>query len=644
MGTKNGRIGAIGPWFCQTRRNSGEGLEKQDQSFLKEFSKPPTSETEQPSETVQPSQDQIYEFNRFRLSLPNRELSCDGEPVALTPKAFETLVALIERPRRIVSKDELLTLVWPETFVEEATLTQNIYTLRKALAAAGAEGSFIDTIPRRGYRFNQPVTAIAGEFPPQAASATLAPTPSLPTRHTVAVLPFEVLGATEDAELIAVGMADTLITRLSQLSQLIVRPTSAVLRYATATSIATEIGRDLRVEAVLMGTIQNAGPRSRVGVQLVSVADAAPIWAQQFDVASDSDQPDPFALQDSISEQVAEALSLQLTQQEEDRLVRPHTASAEAGRAYVRGRFFWNKRTAQDLEKALTYFQQAVAEDDLYARAHAGLADTYVLLPLYAGRAPRKSFPEAEKAARRALALDDGLAEAHTSLAYSRFVYGWDWPAAEAGFLRALELKPGYATANHWYAFFLAAKGRYGEALVSAQRAVDLDPLSMVINTDLGFVHYFARRPELAIEQLERTLELDPEFPYTRFALGLALREAGRSEEAIEQAGLAVELSQGENTALLACHGHLLARAGRTSEAEEVLARLRTIDRQGEVQAGDFALLLAGMGDIDSALTYLRRAQEERSRFLVFFAVWPIFDRLREEPEFQRILSELNLG
>ncbi len=604
------------------------------------FSK--SSQNASASKSVQQNQDPIYEFSHFRVNLAYRELSRDGEAVALTPKAFETLVALIERPRRVVSKDELLTIVWPETFVEEATLTQNIYTLRKALAAAGAEHPFIDTIPRRGYRFNQPVRTVTGTRPTTSLSAG-APRPS-PLRHTVAVLPFEVVGTSVDTELIAVGMADALITRLSQLSQLIVRPTSAVLRYATTTSIATEIGRDLRVEAVLMGTIQNAGSRSRVGVQLVSVADAAPIWAQQFDVTSEGDSPDPFTLQDSISEQVAQVLSLQLTQQEEDRLVRPHTASVAAGQAYIRGRYFWNKRTAQDLEKALTYFKRAVAEDDLYARAHAGLADTYVLLPLYAGRAPRQAFPEAEKAARRALALDDGLAEAHTSLAYSRFVYGWDWQAAEAGFLRALELKPDYATAHHWYAFFLAAKGRYSEALASAQRAVELDPLSMVINTDLGFVHYFARRPELAIEQLEHTLELDPEFPYTRFALGLALREAGRPSEAIEQTGRAVELSNGENTALLACHGHLLARSGRNKEADEVLSQLRMIEQRGEVQASHFALLFAGTGDIGSALAYLRRAQEERSRFLVFFAVWPIFDRLREEPEFQQILSELNLG
>ena len=596
---------------------------------------------------MQPSQDQIYEFSHFRVNLSDRLLSRDGEAVALTPKAFDTLVVLIERSRNVVSKEELLRAVWPETFVEEATLTQNIYTLRKALAAAGVDHPFIDTIPRRGYRFNQSVRTIAGPAPaPSLSASSLATSASqiTPPRHTVAVLPFEVLGPSTDAELIAVGMADALITRLSQLRQLVVRPTSAVLRYANAPPMATQVGRDLRVDAVLMGTIQYAGPRSRVGVQLVSVVDAAPIWAQQFDVSSHGASSDPFALQDSISEQVAHALSLQLTQQEEDRLVRPHTASAEAGRAYIRGRYFWNKRTAPDLEKALTHFQQAVTEDDLYARAHAGLADTYVLLPLYAGRAPHQCFPDAETAARRALALDDGLAEAHTSLAYSRFVYGWDWQAAEAEFQRALELRPGYANAHHWYSFFLAAKGRYNEAVASAQRAVELDPLSMVINTDLGFVHYFARRPDLAIEQLEHTLELDPEFPYTHFALGLALREAGRPQEAIEQARRAVELSKGENTALLACHGHLLARAGRTAEAQETLARLRAIDREGGVQASHFALLFAGLGDIGSAMTYLRRAQKERSRFLVFFAVWPIFDRLREEPEFQQILTELNLG
>lgn len=577
-----------------------------------------------------------YDFDRFRVDPAERLLLCDDQPVALTPKAFETLLALVERSGRVVSKEELLAAVWPETYVEEATLTQNVYTLRKALAAAGAGRRVIETVPRRGYRFTGRVRQVGDPAAPPRPPA------GSPLRgaRTLAVLPFHALGAGEEASLVGVGMADALITQLSNLRRLTVRPTSAVLRFTGTDRDPVKIGRRLGVEAVLEGTIQALGERRRVSVQLLDVRDGAPFWAERFDAAV----TDPFALQDSISEQAVRALRLELTDPERSRLLGRHTEHPAAYDAYVRGRYFWNKRTGEDLERALAYFQRAVELDPLYARAHAGLADCHVVLPLYGSSTPEQVFPHGIKAARRALELDDSLAEAHTSLAYAHCFYEWDWTAAETAFRRALELNPGYANAHHWYGFFLSALDRRQEALAHGQRAQELDPLSLVITTDLGFVHYFARRFEEAVAQHRRALELDPEFPYARFALSLAYLELGRHEEAVVEARRAVELTAGANTAMQAALGHALARSGQEREARRILKELAAQSRREPVPASRPALIHAALGETDAALACLARACDERSRFILFLAVWPVFDPLRPEPAFQALLQRVGLS
>ena len=474
--------------------------------------------------------------------------------------------------------------------------------------------------------------AIAARWRPEPA------TPGTLRVSSLAVLPFLSISPTTDRDVLGLAMADALITRLSELEPLVVRPTSAVQELREAPRDALAIGRRLGVDAVMDGSLQRAGDRLRVSVRLLRVDGGRPLWARSFETV----YTDPFAVQDAISEQVADALSLELSGRRPHRPGNRGTGDVEAYQEYVRGRYFWNRRTEADLEKAMTHFEGALARDPAFAAAHAGIADCWVLLPLYGNTPPRDAFPRAIAKAREALRLDADLAEAHTTLAYARFLYDWSWADAEQGFRQAQRLDPGYPTAPQWYAYLLSATGRHDEAIANARLAQRLDPLSLVINADLGFVLYFARRNDEAIAQFERTLELDPRFPYTRFGLAFALAAAGRRDEAVKEAQQAVELS-GDSSVMQGALGYTLATAGRTTEARVVratLERRRGIDR---VQPGAFALVDTGLGDHAAALDELDAAYRDRSRFVVLMGVWPAFDPLRQEPRWAELTRRVGL-
>ena len=571
----------------------------------------------------------VLEFDGFTVDLGSRLLLRGDRQVALTPKAFETLAALLERPGEVLPKEQLLERVWPDTFVEEGILTQNIYTLRKALQEAGGMGSYIETVPRRGYRFVGPVAA--REAPQEA-------TREAPSVRSIAVLPFEPLTGNPDDAYLGLGLADALITRLSNLRRLTVRPTSAVRRYLGVDRDPAVVGRALQVDAVLDGTLQRSGDGLRITVQLIGAREAAPLWAAKFDAKA----TDLFALEDSISQELTEELRLRLSRQERDRLSRNPTPDPEAYDAYLRGRYFWNRRTLDGLEKAISSFRRAIDLDPDFALAHAGLADCYVLLPLYGAFAPREVFPEAIAASERALSLDDSLAEAHTSLAYARFLYERRWAAAERGFRRAIDLNPGYPTAHQWYAFLLAALMRHEEAIGQARQARDLDPLSLVINADFGMVLYFARQYPAAVQQFRKTLELDPSFAYAHFGLGLAWQERARLEEAVEEQRRAVELAP-RSPAYQAALGQALAWAGRPEEARRILADLEERAAREYVESSDFAFLWTALGEPERAIDRLEQACEERSRFVAFLATWPIYDPLRTHPHWPGLLARAGL-
>jgi DNA-binding winged helix-turn-helix (wHTH) protein/tetratricopeptide (TPR) repeat protein len=572
----------------------------------------------------------FLEFDGFTVDLGQRLLSKDGRTLSLTPKAFETLAVLLESPGEVLGKEELLARVWPDSFVEEGILSQNVYTLRKVLAEAGGAGHYIETVPRRGYRFTGQVAERRVEEERAAGAETVA---------SLAILPFEPWTHNPDDAYLGLGLADALVTRLSDLKRLAVRPTRMVRRYLGATDRdPVAIGRLLKVEAVLDGTIQRSGETLRLTVQLISVRDAAPLWAAKLDAVA----TDLFALEDSLSQKLADELKLHLTHQERDRLTQRSTRDPDAYQAYLRGRYFWNRRNDQSLERAIEYFHRAIALDPGYAAAFAGLADCYVLLPLYGGVPPHQAFPEAIAAGEKALALDGTLAEAHTSLAYARFFYDRRFAAAEEGFVRAIERNPGYPTAHHWFAFLLSAAGRHDEAVASAERALELDPLSLVINADLALVLYFGRRYADATVQFQKTLELDPAFAYAYFGLGYTLEEERHLGEAVAEFRRAVELAP-ESVAMLAALGHGLALSGEHEEARRILGTLTERSRSEYVDPCHFAFVLTALGDKQPALDRLEEACDERSRFIALLESWPIFDPLRGEPRFAELVKRAGL-
>ncbi len=572
----------------------------------------------------------VLEFDGFKVDLGSRLLLRGDRQVALTPKAFDTLAVLLERPGEVLPKEQLLERVWADTFVEEGILTQNIYTLRKALQEAGGTRNYIETVPRRGYRFAGPIAEREAPAAPARETAAVS---------SIAVLPFEPLTGNPDDAYLGLGLADALITRLSNLRRLTVRPTSAVRRYLGVDRDPVVVGRTLQVEAVLDGTLQRSGDSLRITVQLIGAREASPLWATKFDART----ADLFALEDSISQELTEELQLRLSRQERDLLSRAPTPNPEAYVVYLRGRFFWNRRSQEGLEKAISSFRQAIALDPDFALGHAGLADCYVLLPLYGPFAPRQVFPQAIAAAERALALDDSLAEAHTSLAYARFLYERRWEAAERGFRRAIDLNPGYPTAHQWYAFLLSALRRHEEAIAQARQARDLDPLSLIINADFGMVLYFARQYARAVEQFRKTLELDPSFAYAHFGLGHAWQQQGRLPEAVEEHRRSVELAPGSSV-LQAALGQTLAWAGRHEEARRILTELEERAAREYVEASDFAFLWTALGEPDRAIDRLEQACEERSRFVAFLATWPIYDSLRDHPRWQQLLQKAGLS
>ena len=591
----------------------------------------------------------VYEFGPFRLHSGTRRLLRDGQPVVLTAKAFDTLLALVEHCGRLVEKDELMRWLWPDTVVEEANLTQTIFMLRKVLGERPGEHSYIATIPRRGYQF----VASVREAPPADRSATLrssataaAEVGTVPERRTaagaptrsLAVLPFTSLAPEGGDEYLGLGMADALITRLGNIREIIVRPTSAVRRYVGVTPDAATAGRELAVDAVLEGFVQRAGERIRVSVQLISVQAAAPFWGEWFDEKF----TDIFSLEDSISQRIAGALSANLTGEEKRRLTKRYTHDPAAYESYLKGRFHWNRRSEDDLKKAIAHFERAVEQDPGYALAYSGLADCHTLLGSagYDAEPPREAFAKARSAAMKALEIDQDLAEAQTSLALVRFRMDWDWAGAERAFSRAIELNPGHASAHHFLSLLLSALERADEAIVSIRRARELDPLSLIIGTAVGRVHHFARQYDRAIEACRKTLEMEPAFAGAHLDLGLACLQKSMFGEAVDELRQALTLS-GERSTVLAVLGYAYALSGERAAALQTLDQLHERARQHHVPSLHTAYVHIGLGNFDRAFDWMEKGYQERAGLLVYLKVEPIFDPLRSDPRFAALLRGL---
>ncbi|MFN2578640.1 MAG: winged helix-turn-helix domain-containing tetratricopeptide repeat protein [Pyrinomonadaceae bacterium] len=542
-------------------------------------------------------QSRLLEFGPFRLDPVRRLLWRESEAIPLKSKAFQTLLVLVENQGKVLEKDELMKSVWPDAIVEENTLNKNISSLRHALGESAGENRYIVTVPGRGYSFVAGVREIndapenllvathtvsriithekvTTEPMQTAALVTEASTPrplpdagglvSAIQRHrraagvavlvllaavgtvlylrygrnksgfepplnSIAVLPLKQLGSGDTDAYLGLGMTDGLITKLGSLRQIQVRPTSAIIKYGNSNQDSVAAARELNVGAALEGSIQRAGDRVRVTVQLVSARDGTQLWAGKFDEKF----TDIFSVEDAISDQLATALTLNLTGTERQNLAKHYTEDSEAFQLYLKGRYYWSKRTPDQIKKGIEFFEQAVKKDPKFALAYAGLADSYAISS--SGLPPEKRFPLAKAAALKALELDDSLAEAHTSLALVQYKFDWDWAASEASFKRALDINPHYETARHWYGEMLALMGRFDEGLAELRRAQEMDPSSVATKADTGATLYRARRYDEAIGECRNAIEMDPNLWIPHRFLSWAYEQKGMQDQAVAE-------------------------------------------------------------------------------------------------------------
>ena len=640
----------------------------------------------------------LYEFGPFRIDTSNRLLFRDGKPIVLKPKVVDTLLLLLENSGRVFEKDELIQRLWPDSFVEEGNLTQNIYVLRKALDTGEDAESYIETIPRRGYRFAAQVRELpyeegaAGrndlvavrderqgdeelaltqhtnseEGRPRSAAPAVAwsrrwvvigsillvgaliagayylhrnRAPIGTEVKSLAILPFKSLRGEAADEYVGQGMADALITKLSNSRRISVRPTRAVLRYSGLDKDPLTAGRELGVEAVLDGNVQHANDRVRVTVQLLRVADGASLWAEKFDAKF----TDIFAVQDSISDQAARSLTLRLSGNERELMRKHYTENADAYQAYLQGRYFWNKRNAPSFKTAIDYFQRAIKIDPNYALAHAGLADCYIRLNESGVPMAQESVPRGKAAVLKALEIDDGLAEAHATLGFIKFRHEWDFAGAEQEFRRAIELDANYSEAHQWYAFYLLAMGRTDEGGAEMKRAQELDPLSISSNTNLALYFFFTRQFDQSVQQCRKTLEMEPRSSLTLVTLGLSYEQQGLMDDAISEFKNAQEVEPGD-PATLAALGHALGNSGHVSDARRFLRAFEDSMKSSYVPPYTIAVLHAGLGEKAQTLEWLERAFQDRSLRPAWLKFDPRLDELRQSGELNNLIRRVGLN
>ena len=456
--------------------------------------------------------------------------------------------------------------------------------------------------------------------------------------ESVAVLPFINEGNNPDTDYLSEGMTESIIDGLSGLPNVRVMPLSGVTRYRGPNVNPQRVGTDLNVRAVLVGTIaQRAHGRLLVGVELVNSTDGRQLWREEYDRTV----ADVLAMNDEITRGVANRLQLGKDAAQREYRLRRSTESGEAYHLYLKGRYLWNKRTESGFWKALDYFAQAIDRDARYAQAYTGLADCYNLLGIWGALAPRTAMPKVKEAAMKAIAIDDSLAEAHASLAFVRWVYDWDWRGAEEEFRRALQLNPNYVTAHQWYAYFLASRERFDEALAHITRAQELEPVSQSVSADVGEIYYWARRYDPAIDTLNAAIEIEPGFAMARNILGLTYLKAGRLHEALQELEAARALDTGPRMLSTLGHAYGLARQG--AKAQRVLDDLMASSRQRYTSSFALAVVYAGLGDNDQAFRWLEQAYTDRSDSMVILNVYPVLDGLRHDPRFADLLERVGL-
>jgi TolB-like protein/Tfp pilus assembly protein PilF len=575
----------------------------------------------------------VYQFGPFRLDPAERQLLREGQPVQLTAKLFDILLLLVQNSGHLISKEDLMERIWPDSFVEINNLTVSMSALRKALGEAGQGVRYIETVSGHGYRFTANVQRVE-ENKLRAAPDASSPAPL----KSIAVLPFQTADEGADNDYFGLGIADTLITKFSNIKQIVVISLGTILKYVKLEEDPLIVGRNLGVDAVLHGRIQKEGDKIRVTVQLVAAPDGKLLWAEKFDQKFRS----IFAVQDSIAEQTARALTLTLTGRERDLLFKRDTDNSEAYQAYVKGRYFWNKRSEESIERGISYFQKAIEEDKNYAPAYVGLADCYNLLVTYGVVPPEEFIARIKTLIEKALGLDATLAEAYTTLGYIKLFHDWDWPGADREFKKAIELNPNYALARHWYAMYLMVTDQFEEALKEMKRAQSLDPLSPIISASLGGYYYYARKYQQAIRQCRETLEIDPNFYLGHGILGAVYAQIGEYEEAAQELKKAVSLSKDPEA--YAALGYTYARWNRRDEAQALVKEIKDVSRQKHTTPFGISLVHVGLGEFDEAFQWLERAYQDRNPWLIWVGADPRLDPLRADPRFVELARRVGIA
>jgi TolB-like protein/Tfp pilus assembly protein PilF len=458
--------------------------------------------------------------------------------------------------------------------------------------------------------------------------------------QSIAVLPFENRSTDAETEYLSEGLAESLIYGLSQLPNLRVTPTSVAFRYKGTQADAVKAGNELGVNAVLLGRITQRGDNLTISAELVDVRYNKLLWGEQYD----RKMSELLATQREIAREIVEKLKLKVSGEEKG-LAKHYTENNEAYQLYLKGRFYWNKRTEEGMRRSLEYYQQSIERDPNFALAYSGLADAYDLLgaPDASGAMPpHEAMPKAKAAALKALEIDDTLAEPHVSLAHQQYYYDRDWVAAEREYKRAIELNPKYPTAPHWYAVYLMASGRFDEALAQIRRAQELDPLSLPINMTLGWILLTARQNDQSVEQLRKTLEMDPNFVLTHHRLGLVYEQQGKYEEAIEEFKQVLKLTGGKPLGMAAL-AHAYASSGQRAEAQKILAELREQSKLRFVSPASVAAIYVALGDKDEGFVWLEKAEKARDGILARLKVDSRFDSLRSDPRFTDLMRRVGL-
>lgn len=567
-----------------------------------------------------------YEFGLFRLDTEARLLFRKGERVVLTPKAVDLLIALVAAEGKPIGKDDLLQKIWPDTVVEEGSLTSHISLLRKALGEDHDEPQFIETIPKRGYRFVGPVHQIVEGMGDASVG-----------RKMLVVLPFENLSGGEKHDYFSEGLTEEMISQLARLSpeHLAVIARTSAMQYKSTNKTVQQIGRELRVSHALEGSVRCAGGRVRITAQLIRVSDETHLWAESYE----RNLRDILALQGEVARAIAREIQIKLTLHQQKRLDSASSLDPEAHEAYLKGRHLWNRRTEDGMRKSITQYEEAIRQHPEYAMAYAGVADSYVMLACR-GMAPAKeTFRKAKAAARKALDLDSELAEAHGSLAHVR-LHDWDWEGLEKDFQKAIQLNPAETIVYYWYGEFLMSMGRPEEAIAMTQKAHQADPLSPVIGSSLAMILYLARRYDQAVQVLERTHEINPNHFLPHLRTGLVHIQQNRYDDAIRELRTAVTLAD-QSTETLAALAMAYAAAGMTNEAEEITSGLEKLQGKRYVLPYNIAKIYAAASNKDKAFEWLEKAYQEGNPDLIELNSEPVFDRLRTDARLSDLMRRI---